>query len=92
MFSKKDNAMDVISYTDARQNLAATMDKVIDGHDAVIITRQNAGAVVMISLEDFNSMQETMYLLGNPANAERLRKSIAELEAGKGVEVRLEDL
>ena len=92
MFSKKDNAMDVISYTDARQNLAATMDKVIDGHDAVIITRQKAGAVVMNSLEDFNSMQETMYLLGNPANAERLRKSSAELEAGKGVEVRLEDL
>ncbi|MDR2573409.1 MAG: type II toxin-antitoxin system prevent-host-death family antitoxin [Desulfovibrio sp.] len=83
--------MEAISYTAARQNLAATMDKVIDG-DTVIITRQKAGAVVMMSLEDFNSMQETMYLLGNPANAEHLRKSIADLEAGKGIEVRLEDL
>lgn len=75
--------MEAISYTAARQNLAATMDKVIDGHDAVIITRQNAGAVVMMSLEDFNSMQETMYLLGNPANADRLRKSVADIESGK---------
>ena len=55
--------MDIISYTEARQNLAATMDKVSDG-DVVIITRRKAEAVVMISLEDFNSMQETMYLLG----------------------------
>lgn len=84
--------MQTISYTAARQNLAETMDKVIEGHDVVIITRQKAGAVVMMSLEDFNSMQETMYLLGNPANAERLRRAVADLEAGKGIEVGLEDL
>ena len=75
--------MDAISYTAARQNLAATMDKVIEGHETVIITRQKAGAVVMLSLEDFNSMQETMYLLGNPANAARLRKSVADIAEGK---------
>ncbi len=75
--------MEAISYTAARQNLAATMDKVIEGHDVVIITRQKVGAVVMMSLEDFNSMQETMYLLGNPFNADRLRKSVADIEAGK---------
>ena len=84
--------MNAISYTAARQNLAKTMDKVIQDHDAIIITRQKAGAVVMMSLEDFNSMQETMYLLGNPANAAHLRKSIAELEADKGIEVTLDDL
>ena len=84
--------MEAISYTAARQNLAATMDKVIEGHETVIITRQKAGAVVMISLEDYNSMQETMYLLGNPANAEHLRRSIADLEAGGGIEVSLDDL
>lgn len=84
--------MDAISYTAARQNLSATMNKVIDEHEPVIITRQKAGAVVMMSLEDFNSIQETMYLLGSPANAEHLRQSIADLEAGKGLEVRLEDL
>ena len=84
--------MEAISYTAARQNLAQTMDKVIAGHDTVIITRQKAGAVVMMSLEDYNSMEETMYLLGNPANARHLRESLAELKAGKGIEVRLEDL
>ena len=84
--------MQTISYTAARQHLAQTMDKVIEDHDTVIITRQKAGAVVMMSLEDFNSMEETMYLLGNPANAAHLRESLAELRAGKGIEVRLEDL
>ena len=84
--------MDAISYTAARQNLAATMDKVIEGHETVIITRQKAGAVVMLSLEDFNSMQETMYLLGNPANAERLRRSVADIEAGKTRRFSLEEL
>lgn len=84
--------MEAISYTAARQNLAATMDKVIDGHDTVIITRQKAGAVVMMSLEDFNSMQETMYLLGNPANAERLRKSVDDIEAGRTKRFTFEEL
>ena len=84
--------MEAISYTAARQNLAATMDKIIEGHDTVIITRQKAGAVVMMSLEDFNGMQETMYLLGNPANAEHLRKSIADIKAGKTTRVTLEEL
>ena len=84
--------MEALSYTAARQNLAATMDKVIDGHSAVIITRQKAGAVVMMSLEDFNSMEETMYLLGNPANAEHLRRSIAEIAAGQVTEIGLDDL
>ncbi len=84
--------MDAISCTAARQNLAATINRVIDGHEPVIITRQKAGAVVMMSLEDFNSMNETMYLLSSPANAERLHKSIADLEEGKGRAVDLADL
>jgi len=84
--------MDALSYTAARQNLAATMKKVIDEHEPVIITRQKAGAVVMMSLDDFNSLQETMYLLGGSANSEHLRRSIADLEAGKGIEVSLKDL
>lgn len=84
--------MEAISYTAARQNLADTMNKVIDGHDPVIITRQKAGAVVMMSLEDFNSMQETMYLLGNPANAGHLRRSLADLEAGNTKSFTIEGL
>jgi antitoxin YefM len=84
--------MEAISYTAARQNLAETMNKVIEGHDTVIITRQKAGAVVMMSLEDFNSMRETLYLLGNPANAEHLRKSLADIEAGRTTPVTLDEL
>lgn len=84
--------MEVISYTAARQNLAETMNKVIEDHDTVIITRQKAGAVVMMSLEDFNSMHETMYLLSSPANAAHLRQALADIEAGKGIPVTLDQL
>ncbi len=84
--------MDVISYTEARQHLAATMDKVVSDAAPLLITRQKAAPVVMMSLEEFNSMNETMYLLGNPANAEHLRRSIADIEAGKTTRVDLEDL
>ncbi len=84
--------MNAISYAAASRNLSATLDRVTDDHEPVIITREETGAAVMMSLDDFNSLQETMYLLGSPANADHLRKSIAELEAGKGVEVSLDDL
>jgi antitoxin YefM len=78
--------MDAISYTVARANLAKTMEKVVNDHDPVIITRKRESPVVMISLEDYQAMEETAYLLRTPANARQLLESIAELEAGKGVE------
>lgn len=78
--------MDAITYTSARQNLAKTMDKVCNDHDAVIITRKNNQSVVMISLEDYQALEETAYLLRVPKNARRLLESIAELEEGKGTE------
>ena len=76
--------MDAISYTAARANLAKTMEKVCDDHAPVIITRKSESPVVMISLEDYQAMEETAYLLRSPANARRLLESIAELESGKG--------
>lgn len=72
-----------VTYTKLRQNLAATMDEVIDNHDPVVVTRGER-AVVVMSLEDFHSWQETAHLLGTPANARRLLKSIAALEGGQG--------
>jgi antitoxin YefM len=78
--------MDAISYTAARANLAKTMEKVVNDHDPVIITRKRETPVVMISLEDFQAMEETAYLLRTPANARHLLESIAELETGKGIE------
>ena len=78
--------MDAISYTTARANLAKTMEKVCNDHAPVIITRKSETPVVMLSLEDYQAMEETTYLLRSPANARRLLESIAELEAGKGAE------
>ena len=76
--------MDAITYSTARAKLADTMDRVCDDHEPIIITRNGEQAVVMISLDDFNALEETSYLLRSPKNAQRLLESIAALESGKG--------
>ena len=81
--------MDTITYTSARGNLAKTMKKVCDDHSPVVITRKAAQPVVMMSLEDYQALEETAYLLRSPKNARRLLESVAELEAGKGQEKEL---
>lgn len=78
--------MDVLSYSDARANLKAVMERVVDDRTHVVITRQKAEAVVMVSLSDWNAIAETMHLLSTPANAERLRRSVRQLEGGGGSE------
>ena len=86
------SSMDAISYTAARENLASTMDRVCSDHAPVIITRNRDQAVVMLSLEDYESLEETAYLLRSPANAKRLLEAVHALETGKGVvrRIRLE--
>jgi antitoxin YefM len=79
------SSMDAISYTAARENLASTMDKVCSEHAPVVITRKREQSVVMLSLEDYESLEETAYLLRSPANARRLIEAIHALETGKGV-------
>lgn len=76
--------MNAITYTAARENLASTMDRVCADHSPVIITRNRDQSVVMLSLEDFKSLEETAYLMRNPANAKRLLEAIQALETGKG--------
>ena len=78
--------MDSISYTAARSNLAKTMSKVCDDHAPVAITRKGEGAVVMISLDDYQALEETAYLLRSPKNTRRLIEAISELEKGNGTE------
>ncbi|SKB67737.1 type II toxin-antitoxin system Phd/YefM family antitoxin [Sphingopyxis flava] len=78
--------MDVTTYTDARANLKRVMDRVTENRMQVVVTRQKGEAVVMVSLSDWNAMEETMHLLSTPANAARLRASIGQLEAGNGTE------
>lgn len=78
------------SISDFRKNIAADIDAAVEDHVPLIITRPGGkDAAVVMSLEDFNSWQETAYLLSNPANAERLRRSVADLDAGKGKERKL---
>ena len=81
--------MDAINYSSARANLATIMDKVCDDHDAMIITRNGARSVVMLSLEDYYSLDATAYLNRSPANASMLRESIAEWKVGKVTERKL---
>ena len=76
--------MDAITYSAARAKLADTMDRVCEDHEPIIITRSGQQAVVMLSLDDFKSLEESSYLLRSPKNARRLLDSIAVLEAGKG--------
>ena len=77
--------MRTTSYSEFRRTLAAALDSVIDDHSPLIITRDRGKpAAVLMSLEDYASLEETRYLLSSPANAERLIASIAELEEGKG--------
>jgi len=78
--------MRVITYTSARNNLASTMKQVCDDHDPIIVTRKNNEAVILMSLEDYESLNETAYLMQNPKNAKRLIDSIEELKAGAGKE------
>lgn len=76
--------MQAITYTAARESLASTMDQVCRDRAPVIITRNREQAVVMLSLEEYESLEETAHLLRSPANAKRLLSSIAALESGKG--------
>ena len=78
--------MDVISFSDTRANLKQVMDRVVADRAPVIISRQKAEAVVMVSLADWNSIEESMHLLSTEANATRLKRGIADLDAGLGQE------
>jgi antitoxin YefM len=72
------------TFTATRKNLASTMDFIVSNHTPVTITRQNKEPVVMISLEDYRSMQETVYLMQSASNTNRLNQAIEQLESGKG--------
>jgi antitoxin YefM len=78
--------MKAITYTAARQNLAKTMEKVCQDRAPIIITRKASNSVVIMSLEDYEALEETAYLLRSPKNTRRLIESIAQLENDKGTE------
>ena len=74
------------TYTEARERLSDIIEKVCEDHNPLIITKRRDKAVVMMSLEDYESLKETAYLLRSPRNARRLLESIKELEEGEGIQ------
>jgi antitoxin YefM len=83
--------MKVVSFSEARNNLKAVLDRVVEDADYTIITRRDAEDSVVMSLELFNSLLETVHLLKSPANAAHLERSIAHFNQGKVVERNLLD-
>jgi antitoxin YefM len=84
--------MKTASVSSLRRSLASTLDRVVEDHEPVIVTRDGGKAsVVILSLEDFASFEETNYLLKSPKNAERLVAAVESLSSGGGVERTLVD-
>ena len=75
--------MNILTFSEARAGLKSVMDDVCTDHTPTVITRVNGDHVVMLSLADFNSIQETLHLLGSAKNASRLMDSVAQIKAGK---------
>jgi antitoxin YefM len=81
---------DIISYTEARNNLKEVMDKVWDDCAPVFITRNGGRPVVVLSQEQYNGMNETDYLLSSPANASALREGMEQIKKGNTVRMKLD--
>lgn len=81
--------MNVLTYSDARARLKDVMDRAIHDKEEVIVTRRNNESVVVVSLDSWNAITETLHLLSSPKNADRLRSSIAELDNQGGQEMDL---
>ncbi|WP_417912406.1 type II toxin-antitoxin system Phd/YefM family antitoxin [Candidatus Electronema sp. TJ] len=83
--------MNAVPVMQAARNLDALIEQIIEDAEPAILLNENGSKAVLMSLEEFNSWQETLYLLSNPANAEHLRRSLQEARAGKGTERELID-
>jgi antitoxin YefM len=75
--------MGYVSYTELRQNLKKHLDDVCESSAPLVVTRQNGEPIVLLSLAEYESLEETLHLLRDPINAERLLRSIGEAEAGQ---------
>ena len=75
--------MKIVSFTEARNGLKAVLDSVVNDADTTVITRRDSEDAVVMSLDYYNSLMETVHLLRSPANAEHLRRSIEQFKAGK---------
>jgi len=81
--------MRVVNYSEFRNNLAQNLNAVNDDREVVIVSRTQGKNVVVMDLDDYNSIQETLYLISNDANRKRLEESIAQMKQGKSVKHKL---
>jgi antitoxin YefM len=84
--------VDVTTYSEARQNLAKLLDRVVKDNEPVIVARKKRGSVVLVALSEWNSIQETLHLSSTRANARALLDAMDRLEAGEGVEKTMAEL
>jgi antitoxin YefM len=75
--------MRIINFSDARNSLRSVIDQVVEDADVTIISRRDAPDAVVMSLDHYNSLMETVHLLSSPANAAHLARSIAQARAGQ---------
>jgi antitoxin YefM len=78
--------MNIMSFSEARNNLKSVLDGVVNDADCTVITRRDAEDAVVMSLSYYNSLMETVHLLRSPANAAHLAKSIAQYQQGQMTE------
>ena len=83
--------MKIVTFTEARNKLKTVLDQVVDDVDYTVITRRDADDAVVMSLDYFNSLLETVHLLKSPANAAHLERSIAQYKQGQVTEKDLLD-
>lgn len=88
----EEGIMRTANYTDLRANLKGYIDLVIDDYDTVIINRGNGKGVVMISLDEYNSLKETEYIMSSPETMAAIRQGEEDIKNGKGIEVNLDEL
>ena len=79
--------MDIVTYSEARNNLKSILDRVVANSMPTVIFRQNGGSVVVVPKDEYDAWTETNYLLSSPVNAQRLRESMAQMDAGMGIEI-----
>jgi antitoxin YefM len=85
LYVREEARMKTMSYSESRARYAEVLDSVVDDREEVVITRAGHEPVVIVSLEDYESLKETAYLLRSPENARRLLASIESLESGEGI-------
>jgi antitoxin YefM len=86
IFKREKKNMNAVPAVQAAKNLDALIDQIIEDAETAILLNDKGSKAVLMSLDEFNSWQETLYLLSNPANAEHLRRSLQEAREGKGIE------